>query len=96
MAPLRVLIVQPRSEDVAPLVEAMRRGGVNPQWERVDTKAALVAAVDAGDWKLIVYCETEDLSARTVSMCATGIPMLVVTQVDALADEVRRVLDVFR
>src|ERR687895_1309796 len=52
--PLRVLLVEDSEDDALLLVRMLRRGGYDPAWERVDTPAAMEAALDGGSWDLII------------------------------------------
>src|SRR5919106_1073088 len=51
---LRVLLVEDSEDDALLLVRMLRRGGYDPAWERVDTPAAMEAALDGGSWDLII------------------------------------------
>ncbi len=51
--PLRVLLVEDSEDDAALLLHELRRGGYEPQWERVDTAAALTAALQRQEWDVI-------------------------------------------
>src|SRR5215217_7600829 len=53
-APLRVLLVEDSEDDATLLVRSLRRGGYDPTWERVDTAAAMEAALDGGGWDLVI------------------------------------------
>ena len=44
--PLRVLLVEDSEDDALLLVRMLRKGGYDPAWERVDTAAAMEAALD--------------------------------------------------
>src|ERR687894_3058859 len=52
--PLKVLLVEDSEDDALLLVRMLRRGGYDPAWERVDTPAAMEAALDGGSWDLII------------------------------------------
>jgi two-component system, NarL family, sensor histidine kinase UhpB len=52
--PLRVLLVEDSEDDALLLVRMLRRGGYDPAWERVDTPAAMEAALDGRSWDLII------------------------------------------
>jgi diguanylate cyclase (GGDEF)-like protein/PAS domain S-box-containing protein len=54
MTPLRALILEDSEVDTALLVRALRDGGYLPAWERVETAAALAAAVDRRPWDVIL------------------------------------------
>jgi two-component system, NarL family, sensor histidine kinase UhpB len=51
---LKVLLVEDSENDALLLVRMLRRGGYDPAWERVDTPAAMEAALDGGSWDLII------------------------------------------
>ncbi|HEX7407660.1 MAG TPA: PAS domain S-box protein [Candidatus Binatia bacterium] len=51
--PLRVLLVEDSEADAELLLEELRRGGYEPTWERVDTAATLVAALQRQTWEVI-------------------------------------------
>jgi len=51
--PLRILLVEDSEMDAELLIEALRRGGYEPVWERVDSAAGLRAAL-AQPWDIII------------------------------------------
>ncbi|MEW6219846.1 MAG: ATP-binding protein [Thermodesulfobacteriota bacterium] len=51
---LRVLIVEDSEDDALLLLRELRRGGYQPVWERVETAAAMEAALAAGPWDVII------------------------------------------
>ncbi len=51
---LRVLIVEDSSEDALLMARELKRGGYEPQLERVDTAEAMRAALDAKQWDVIL------------------------------------------
>src|SRR5918999_2582039 len=53
-APLKVLLVEDSEDDALLLMRMLRRGGYDPAWERVDTAAAMEAALDAHSWDLVI------------------------------------------
>src|SRR5215207_3439691 len=53
-APLRVLLVEDSEDDTLLLIRSLRRGGYDPIWERVDTAAAMEAALDGRGWDLVI------------------------------------------
>ena len=53
-APLCVLLVEDSEDDALLLVRRLRRGGYEPIWERVDTAAAMEAALDGRSWDLVI------------------------------------------
>jgi two-component system, NarL family, sensor histidine kinase UhpB len=52
--PLRLLLVEDSEDDALLLLRMLRRGGYDPTWERVDTPAAMEAALEGGGWDLII------------------------------------------
>lgn len=50
---LRILLVEDSESDATLLLEELRRGGYEPAWERVDSAAALTAALDRQPWDVI-------------------------------------------
>lgn len=51
--PLRVLVIEDNEDDAALLLRELQRGGYAPDWRRVDTAPALLAALRAGEWDVI-------------------------------------------
>jgi two-component system cell cycle sensor histidine kinase/response regulator CckA len=52
--PLRVLIVEDSEDDALLLVRALRRGGYDPTFERVETPTAMTAALDQHTWDVVI------------------------------------------
>jgi diguanylate cyclase (GGDEF)-like protein len=52
--PIRVLFVEDSDDDTQLLVSALRKGGYEPQFERVDTPAAMSAALARQSWDIII------------------------------------------
>jgi two-component system, NarL family, sensor histidine kinase UhpB len=52
--PLRVLLVEDSEDDSLLLMRMLRRGGYDPALERVDTAAAMEAALDGHSWDLVI------------------------------------------
>lgn len=52
--PLRVLIIEDSEDDVLFLLRELRRGGYDTSYERVDTGAAMEAALDRKEWDLVL------------------------------------------
>ena len=51
----RVLIVRPWTEKIDDLLEDLSRAGIEADVERVDTKPALLAAIERQEWDLVLY-----------------------------------------
>ncbi len=52
--PLRLLIVEDSEDDAALLLRELRRGGYDVTHERVDTRAAMIAALENQKWDLVI------------------------------------------
>ena len=52
--PLRVLIVEDSVDDTLLIAAELQRGGLDPVYERVETAAAMQAALDVHEWGLII------------------------------------------
>src|ERR671914_1127053 len=52
--PLSVLLVEDSEDDALLLLRILRRGGYDPTWERVETAAAMEAALDGRSWDLVI------------------------------------------
>ncbi|MGH3147326.1 MAG: PAS domain S-box protein, partial [Rubrobacter sp.] len=52
-APLRALIVEDSENDALLLLRALRRGGYEPEYERVETREAMKRALGGTDWDVI-------------------------------------------
>ena len=52
--PLRVLIVEDSADDTLLIAAELQRGGLDPVFERVETAAALEAALAVRNWDVII------------------------------------------
>src|SRR5258708_2225996 len=52
--PLRVLLVDDVEDDALLMVRALRAGGFQPEYKRVDTAEAMVSALADGPWDLVI------------------------------------------
>ena len=52
--PLRVLIIEDSKDDALLLVRSLRRGGYAPTFERIETAAAMSAALDQQTWDVVI------------------------------------------
>ncbi|MBN2103457.1 response regulator [bacterium] len=52
--PLRVLIVEDSEDDALLLVHALQQGGYSPEYKRVYTRDAMIAALDKETWEVII------------------------------------------
>jgi PAS domain S-box-containing protein len=82
--PLRVLLVEDCIDDAEFTLRAIRAGGYEPSWRRVDTAAGLAAALDAGPWDVIL-CDhrmPEFSSAEAMQMVrdrGVDVPLIIVS-----------------
>jgi diguanylate cyclase (GGDEF)-like protein/PAS domain S-box-containing protein len=53
-SPLRVLLVEDSEDDALLLLRELRQGGYAPTWERVETPAAMEAALEQQPWDLVI------------------------------------------
>ncbi|TAK34187.1 MAG: response regulator [Chloroflexota bacterium] len=53
-AALRVLIVEDSEDDALLVMRALRQAGYDPAYRRVDTREAMVAELEKGDWEVVV------------------------------------------
>jgi len=52
--PLQILIIEDSEDDTLLLIRNLRNGGYAPEYERVDTPAALAASLDRQKWDIII------------------------------------------
>ncbi|NQU12156.1 response regulator [bacterium] len=82
--PLRVLIVEDSADDTLLVLRELRRGGYEPVHERVDTAAAMQAALDQGGWDLVICDHAmpqfgSGAALKLVQERRLGIPFLIVS-----------------
>jgi diguanylate cyclase (GGDEF)-like protein len=82
--PLRVLLVEDSENDALLLLRVLRRGGFEPQFERVETPDAMSAALGAQTWDVVISDDTmphfSGLSALWVlKQSALDIPFILVS-----------------
>ncbi|QEL16828.1 PAS domain S-box protein [Limnoglobus roseus] len=75
---IRVIIVEDEPDDAELMVLALRRGGLDAEWERVETGTALTAALAAGPWDAVLSDHTmpEFGSAAALAIVREGDPDL--------------------
>ncbi|MEE8121434.1 MAG: EAL domain-containing protein [Anaerolineales bacterium] len=81
---LRVLIVEDSEDDALLLVQELRRGGYAPEFERVDTRKAMLAALEESPWDLVItdhnmpqFDSTEALAL--VKKTGIDVPVIIVS-----------------
>jgi sigma-B regulation protein RsbU (phosphoserine phosphatase) len=52
--PLRILIVEDSEDDMLLVIHELRRAGYDPVFERVETAEAMAAALEKGEWDLVI------------------------------------------
>ena len=81
--PLRVLILEDRPEDAELELDALRRGGFDPVWERFDSEAGLLAGLAAGpDVILCDYAMPQFDARRVLELLAerrVDVPLIIVS-----------------
>jgi PAS domain S-box-containing protein len=82
--PLSVLIVEDRETDAALLLRALKRGGYEATYERVDTEEAMTTALQRRAWDIVVSdCSMPHFSAlgaaRLVAKTDPDLPLIVVS-----------------
>src|SRR5213593_3881405 len=83
-APLRVLIVEDSRDDEALILRELRRGGYEPRAERVETAAAMTAALGREAWDLIISDNnlpsfTAAAALRLLHGTGLDVPLIVVS-----------------
>src|SRR5919108_4587123 len=56
--PLRVLFVEDSEDDTQLMIREIRRGGYDLEWERVDTRLGMQAALTSRSWDLVISDHT--------------------------------------
>ena len=54
MTELHLLVVEDSPDDAELMVRALRRAGIDPTYERVDTPEAMRATLARGSWDLVI------------------------------------------
>jgi putative nucleotidyltransferase with HDIG domain len=82
--PLNLLVIEDSADDAELLVRALRRGGYDPSWERVDGARAMESALERRRWDLVVsddaMAQFDALQAlRTLKRTGLDIPFIIVS-----------------
>ena len=85
--PLRVLIVAAAGRDTSVLVRELIRSGLEPTWERVDTRAAMQAALDKSSWDIVLAAAADAQvgaaeALQVLGATAPDVPLIVVAESD--------------
>ncbi|MGE0453566.1 MAG: ATP-binding protein [Vicinamibacteria bacterium] len=81
---LRLLLIEDSENDAVLLLRELRQLGYEVAWERVETRAAMVAALEAGRWDLIISdFRMPSFSAReAIAVCRdqrVDLPLIIVS-----------------
>jgi signal transduction histidine kinase len=81
---LRVLLIEDSEDDVKILIRELRRSGYDPLFSRVDTREAMAAALDEGEWDIVIcdYNMPEFSAPHALALLQdreTDIPFIVVS-----------------
>jgi diguanylate cyclase (GGDEF)-like protein/PAS domain S-box-containing protein len=84
MTPLKVLLVEDSDSDAGLVMRALRRGGFDPTFQRVETAQDMVAALESPDWNVVIsdynLPEFDAPSALNVLQAAkSDLPFIVVS-----------------
>jgi diguanylate cyclase (GGDEF)-like protein len=82
--PLRVLLVEDSEDDATLLVRELRKGGYAPEFQRVDTGAALEAAMEHDTWDIIITDHnlpgfSSEAALATIKRSELDIPVIIVS-----------------
>lgn len=93
-SPLRVLVVEDSVDDAELILLALRRGGLDFSWERVETAAALQDRLTAGPWDIVLsdYPLPDSGAESCLRMVRAADPDLPFIVVSGLAGEETAVL----
>ena len=99
LRPLRLLIVEDTPDDALLLVRTLEEGGYAPEHERVETPAAMQAALERGPWDIIIsnYTTLEFSALHALEMVKrhdANLPFLVVS--GNIGEDVAVAVDVMR
>lgn len=83
-SPVRVLLVEDSLDDAEMVMLALRRGGFDPTFERVETEQEMAAALDAGEWDIVLsdYSLPRFSAPAAFAMLADreeGLPFIIVS-----------------
>ena len=85
--PLRVLLVEDSRREAELLVQTLRAGGLEPNWERAFHRPQLLAALDSNEPWDVILCDyslpgiTATEALELLAERAPGVPVIVVTEV---------------
>jgi DNA-binding NtrC family response regulator len=94
---IRILLIRPWTEPLAPLRSALTAADLRARFHRVDIEPALNAALDRGGYDVIIFdTRTPGISRETIEsrMKANrrAIPIVTLGDARTLADEIREAL----
>ena len=82
--PLRLLLIEDSENDAVLMLRELERLGYEVAWERVDTREAMVAAIKARQWDLIIsdFRMPSFSATEAVGVCrelSVGLPLIIVS-----------------
>lgn len=97
IGPVRILVIRPWTESLAPLRALLRDAGISARFARVDIEPALDAALARGGYDVIVFDpKTKELSLEVIVASLREhrrpIPIVVLGNLDVLVDAIRTAL----
>ncbi len=81
---LAALLIEDSEADADLLLGALRRGGFNPEWERVENEAEMRAALRRREWE-IIFCDftlpgfDAPSAIRVLRECGSDAPLIIVS-----------------
>ena len=94
---MRILLIRPWTEPLAPLRAALEAGDLNARYHRVDIEPALNAALDRGGYTVIVFDpRTPGITRETIESRMKAnrrtIPILTLGAARTLVEDIRQAL----
>jgi DNA-binding NarL/FixJ family response regulator len=90
----RVLVVRPWDQPVEPILDVIRRVGVEASHEVVDTAPALRAALERHEWDLVIYdpAVKKYIAVDSIYEHAPAAAVVMLASHEDMADELARVV----
>lgn len=90
----KVLIVRPWTNPIDEIVATVSRAGIDGHYERVDTKPALLAALERDEFELVMYdpASNAEVPLEVVYTHAPAAAVVMIGEVTDMADELARLV----